>query len=263
MLIRPSKLRCANVMAAASLHSLVISYDLKCVLVDMPRGFEILLHQFEETEDALREATKLGLLYCSESIARAYEPLISCLIRLARDNVKIICYLDPSAVKKGRDLAMRTLRLVLRASIKKLSAEDLEEWLQLLSEYNLHSLELFNNMVDHLAMIKAQKAVILTGLEGFEYAGLLRREGLRVKVKTAGLPYLRSPLEVMCKRYLQGSLTIDELKHLINEYVDYIKNYVLKYENIDEAHKAWSEKKAPWLRSFASRIGMINVFCKS
>ena len=263
LLIRPSKLRCANLMAAASLYSLVISYDVKCVLVDMPRGFEVFLHQFEGADDALREAAKLGLLYCPQSIARAYEPLISCLIKLVRNGVKAVCYLDPDTVKSNHDLAIRASRLVLRASIKKLSDEDLEEWLQLLGEYGLQYLKLFNNMISHLTMVKARKAIILMGLEGFECARLLRREGLRVKVKTAGLPYLRSPLEIMCKKYLQGKLTIDELKRLINEYVDYIKNYVLKYESLDEAHKAWSEKKAPWLRSFASKIGMIDVFCKS
>ncbi|MHC1627604.1 MAG: hypothetical protein ACXQTI_02075, partial [Candidatus Nezhaarchaeales archaeon] len=60
-------------------------------------------------------------------------------------------------------------------------------------------------------------------------------------------------------RYWQGKLTDDELKYLINEYVDYIKNYVIKYESLDDAHKAWSERKAPWLRSFASKVGIIDI----
>ncbi|MHC1627339.1 MAG: hypothetical protein ACXQTI_00690, partial [Candidatus Nezhaarchaeales archaeon] len=211
MLIRPSKLRYANVMAAANLYSLVIGYDLKLILVDMPRGFEVFLHQFEGADEALREAMKLGLLYCSESMTKSLEPLVSCLIRLLKSGIKVVCYLNFNTVKKGHELAVRASSLVLRASIKKLSDEDLDEWLQLLREYNLYSLKLFDDVINQLAIIKNQRVIMLMGLEGFDHARLLRREGFRIKVKTTGLPYLRNPLEVMCIRYWQGKLTDDEL----------------------------------------------------
>lgn len=260
LLIRPSKLRYANVAAAAALYSLVIGCDVKAVLVDMPKGFEVLLHHFERADDALREALKLGLLPYSQSMVRAYEPLVLQLMKLMRDGVKVSCYLDPNITRKDFELAMRASRLVLRAAIKRLTDRDLEDWLQLLREYSIQDKGVFKDVLSCLASIDELKAIILTGLEGFKLARMLRSEGFKVDVRTSGLPYLRTPLEVMYKRYMQGKLTLDELKCLIKEHVDYVKNYVLRYDSLDEAHKVWSERKAPWLKSLSPKVELEHIF---
>jgi hypothetical protein len=34
--------------------------------------------------------------------------------------------------------------------------------------------------------------------------------------------------------------------------VDYVRNYVLRCEDLEEAHRRWALDKAPWLRSLLS-----------
>lgn len=236
-------------MAALALQSITLSRDVKCVLADLPQGFEVLLKRYEKAEDALSMAVKLGLLYWSESMIRAYEPIASCLSRMMREGVKVACYLEPSELERERELAIKVSRLVLRASIKRIDDRDLKDWIQVLNEYMFVDRKVSNHLISILKNIEGHNAAVLTGLEGFQYAEKLRGQGLSVKVEAVGLPYLRSPLEVMVLKHSRGKLTADELRVLVEEYVDYIRNYVVKYESLEEAHEKWSCDKASWLKS--------------
>ncbi|MDH5816658.1 MAG: hypothetical protein QE164_07775 [Candidatus Nezhaarchaeota archaeon] len=249
IIVRPSKFKSANVMAALTLRSVALSRGVELVLTDLPQGFEVLLKRYERAEEALKMAVKLGLLYWSEGVTKAYEPIVSCLSRLMRENVKVMCYLDPSDLERERELAFKVSRLVLRASIKKIDDRDIKEWVQVLDEYALGNRRISNSLIDKLKCVKERNVAVLAGLEGFHYAKRLKDEGLSVKVEAVGLPYLRSPLEVMILKHSRGELTADELKALINEYVEYIRNYVIRYESLEEAHEKWSYNKAPWLKS--------------
>lgn len=265
LLIRPSRLRSANAVTALNLYSLSLSLSVKCVLVDMPKGFEALLSYYDEPSKILESAMRLSLLPPSQSMARAYEPIVQCLMKLLREDVKITCYVNLEAVKDDYNLALRISTLTLRASIKKPSDEDLQHWLQLLEEkYYLQSktsLEMMvNNILNCLSKIEDEVVIVLSGLEGFDIAKLLRKNNIKVTVKAYGLPYLRPPIEVMHIKYARGKLSMSELKKLIEEHVDYVRSYVLRYENLDKAHEAWSMSKAPWLKDFLSKA--LNTYPK-
>lgn len=254
VIARPSKFKRANLMASLALRTITLSRDVKCVLTDLPRGFEVILKQCEKSEDAIDMALKLGLLYWPEGVIRAYEPMVSCLNLLIKEGVKVVCYLNPPQLKKERELAFKVSRLVLRASIKEVDERDLKEWVQVLNEYILDGEETFNCLIDSLKKIDSLNVAVLTGLEGFQYAKRLKDLGLNVKIEAVGLPYLRSPLEVMILKHSRGELTADELRVLVKEYVDYVRNYVVRCESLEEAHEKWSYNKAPWLKSLLSQM---------
>ncbi|MEM2535301.1 MAG: hypothetical protein QXD12_05795, partial [Candidatus Nezhaarchaeales archaeon] len=183
IIVRPSKFRSANVMAALTLQSIALSQDVKCVLADLPQGFEAFLKQYEKVEEALKMAIKLGLLYWPESIVKAYEPIVSCLSRLMRENVRVVCYLDSSDLERERRLAFKISRLVLRALIKRVDNHDLSEWVQVLNEYAFGGRMTFNRLIYELEGINEPTVAILAGLEGFQYARKLESKQLNVRVE--------------------------------------------------------------------------------
>jgi len=249
---RPAKFRSANVKAATTVQSIVLEHDVRHVLVDLPRGFEALLRQCPSPRNALDSAVKVGLLRWPESVVRACEPIVSCAYRLAREGVKVVCYLEAEELERERELAGRVAQLVLRASIKKVDDRDLEDWLQALDEYGGGAWLSVDRVVDMLRAIEGSTAIILTGLEGLWLAKEMRSRGLEVAVKVVGTPYLRSPLEVMIIKRSRGELTVDELRELISDYVDYVRNYVLRHEDLEKAHKKWALERAPWLKDLLS-----------
>ena len=76
-------------------------------------------------------------------------------------------------------------------------------------------------------------AIILAGLEGLRLAKEIRSRGYDVAVRVVGTPYLRTPLEVMIIKRSRGELTVDELKALVSDYVDYVRNYVLRPRSLN------------------------------
>jgi len=253
---RPAKFRSANVEAVATVQSIALKHDVRQVLVDLPRGFEALLRQCPSPRSALDSAVRVGLLRWPESIVRAYEPIVSCAYRLAREGVKVMCYLEAKELEREREVAARVAQLVLRASIKRVDDRDLQDWLQALDEYRGGAWLMVDRVVDMLRAIEGSTAIILTGLEGLWLAKEMRSRGLEVAVRVVGTPYLRSPLEVMIIKRSRGELAADELRELIGDYVDYVRNYVLKYEDLEEAHKKWALEKAPWLRELLPFEGL-------
>lgn len=261
LIIRPSKFGYSNSMAALILRSTVMSHDIKYVLADLPQGFETILKRYEEAEEALSAAVRYGLLFYSESIMRAYKPMISCLSKLIREGIKVVCYLNLADLERERELAIEVSKLVLRASVKKLDDHEIKEWLRILEEYRTECKKASDSLLEILNVTDASKIAILTGLEGFQLAEVFRMRGFEVRVRATGLPYVRNPLEVMALKYERGELNVDELRRLVNDYVDYIKNYVVKYETFEEAHIVWSCRKAPWLKSLFPRELIDNNFC--
>ena len=256
MVARPAKFRSANVEAALAVRSIALEHDVERVLADLPRGFEVVLRRSAGPRKALDLAVKIGLLRWPEGVVRAYEPIVSCLDQLARKGVKVLCYLEAEELERERALATRVAQLVLRASIKRADGRDVEEWLQVLDEYVGGGQRRADGVVELLRADEGSTAIILAGLEGLWLAKEIRSRGYDVAVRVVGTPYLRTPLEVMIIKRLRGELTVDELRALVSDCVDYVRNYVLRYEDLEEAHKKWALEKAPWLKDLLSLEGL-------
>lgn len=122
---------------------------------------------------------------------------------------------------------------MLRASIKKVDDRDVKEWLQVLDEYMGGGRWRADGVVELLRADEGSTAIILAGLEGLRLAKEIRSRGYDVAVRVVGTPYLRTPLEVMIIKRSRGELTVDELKALVSDYVDYVRNYVLRPRSLN------------------------------
>ena len=250
LLARPLKLEKANIAAATSLWSLAMLYDIEVVIADLPMRMEKLLSEINDPEELMRRAVELGLIPASQSFIRPYRPILKSLCDLIKSGVDVKCCLASNAIKDQYEVGVKALRLMLKASIRGVDNIDLNEWLKLLEDNKLQVSRRISDIVNAISRAGNRRVIALTGLEGIEVSRTLKKMGLSVKMHIVGLPYLYTPIEVMYKRYSQGSIKPSELKKLIEEHINYIKNYVLRHDNLDEAHQAWSMDKAPWLTSF-------------
>ena len=256
LVARPAKFRSANVEAALAIRSIALEHDVERVLADLPQGFEAILRRCADPREALDLAVKMGLLRWPESVVRAYEPIVSCVDQLAREGVKVLCYLEAEELERERALAARVAQLVLRASIKRADDRDVKEWLQVLDEYMDGGRWRADGIVELLGADEGSTAIILAGLEGLWLAKEIRSRGYDVAVRVVGTPYFRTPLEVMIIKRSRGELTVDELRALVSDYVDYVRNYVLRHEDLEEAHKKWALERSRWLKDLLSLEGL-------
>ncbi|RLF16547.1 MAG: hypothetical protein DRJ97_00655 [Thermoprotei archaeon] len=256
LVFRPRGLRSANRLASLTLYSAALSLGSDLLIVDLPEGMESLLRwPHASPSSVLEAAVELGWLPQSSSTLRVLEPLIEGLLNVNRDlKVEIKCYVDSSLFKEDVKLQSEVPRLLLRASIKGLSPSDLEEWLDLIHRRNELGRASLNTVTEKVAelAVKRRRPICLSGLEAWELAKRLRSSGIKVRLESVGLPYLRSPMEVMHLLASRGQLSLEELRSLIKEQLDYVKRYVMRYGDLDEAHIKWTRDKAPWLAGFSS-----------
>lgn len=247
---RPRGLRGAALRAAAALYAEAIVREPRALLLDLPRGLEGFIRLGLPAEGVLERGVQCSLLPSSPSVLSSVEPVVSVAVRLAKElGVEVVCYAEAAELAEERKLAGEAARLTLRASIRGLRDSDLAEWEELLERYAELGSRSVGRAADAVALeaLQAGTSLCLAGLEGWGLAKRLRRLGVEVELKTAGLPYLYTPLEVAARLKLMGRLGPGELRALVEEHVEYIRGYVMRCRDLDEAYEKWLRSKAPWL----------------
>lgn len=254
LIFRPRGLRSANRAASIALYSAALSYGSDLVVADLPEGMEpLLMWPGASPSSILEAAVELGWLPNSQSTLRVLEPLIEGLVSVRRSlGVEVRCYVPPTLFKEHYELQVEVPRLLLRASIRGLTDRDLDEWLDLVDRGGELSRRYLSSAAERVAELSSRRRrpICLAGLEAWELAKRLRVSGMRVELRSTGLPYLFTPLEVASLLASRGMLTRDLLRQLILEHLEYVKQYVMKYEDLDQAHDAWTHDKAPWIHGF-------------
>ncbi|MEM4699768.1 MAG: hypothetical protein QXT74_02300 [Candidatus Nezhaarchaeales archaeon] len=251
---RPRGLRGAALRAAAALYAEAIVRRPRALLLDLPRGLEAFIKLGLPAEGVLERGVQSALLPSSPSVLSSIGPVVSAAVRLAREvGVEVVCYAEAAELAEERRLASEAARLTLRASIRGLRDADLAEWMDLLEGYVEHGSRSMGRAVDAVALaaLQAGSSLCLAGMEGWELAKRLRRLGVEAELRVVGLPYLYTPLEVASRLKLMGRLGPRELRALVEEHIEYIRNYVMRCRDLDEAYEEWLRSKAPWLLSFS------------
>lgn len=259
LFFRPRRLRLANRQAAVNLYSAALTLGSDLLLIDLPEGMEPFLSwpQLSSASTILEAAVEAGVLPASSSMLRSLEPLVEGVMKAKRQlDVEVRCYADPSLMKDDHALSMEVPRLLLRASLSSFLERDLKEWLDLVERRRMLAHRHLQSSVGKVASLalKAKRPICLAGLEAWELAKQLREVGFKVQLRSAGLPYLHTPLEVLEKLHSRGLLTQGLLEELVKEQLSYVKEYVMKHEGVDEAHATWTLSKAPWLLCFKAKL---------
>lgn len=252
LVLRPRRFRSANRKAALSLFSTSLAVSSDLLLIDLPEGMEALL-ALNEPSRIFKVAIERGLLPLNEPLLYSLEPIVEGVLKIRRHlPLRVKCFLEPSLIKEELEVYGEVLKLLFRASIKKFSPLDFKDWLDFLDKYRSSSQKWLQPIANKLAALtsQAERPVGLVGLEAWSLVKLLEGLGLKVKLISAGLPYLKTPLEIMEALQSKGVLTRSLTEGLVMEFLNYVKNFVMKMESLDEAHEAWTLTKAPWLSRF-------------
>jgi hypothetical protein len=122
---------------------------------------------------------------------------------------------------------------------------DKEKWLKQLFEEIKFDNELNKktlNIIENEA-IKFNKSICISDFNGCFLEEKLS-EKFEVELIYSIIPYFFTPLAILKRKLiLKEKLNDYEIEKLIFQQIDYIKNYVLLSDNIDEAYYKWVSEK--------------------
>jgi len=173
------------------------------------------------------------------------EPLL-CALREMKHKPKqfdIFCYRDPTYEEKSAETAVRISTLTFNAgSTGKI---DLEAWRELLESELLVEAEALEREISFTVDVieDYSDTVFVSGVGGGLVLKRLRTAGYDVQLEYIDLPYYFTPLQILRNEVGLESkgrlLTEDRMEELIQEHVDYVREYILKSSDLDEAYLRW------------------------
>ncbi len=237
-------LRKAYIKASRILENNI--YD--CLFINFPKMieklFSLLLNDHIKYDEFILRIENFNLPYISsKSWLYIYEPLIEKIYSLKWRKFKIFCYISNEDYFKSIDYSINSIALLLRTTL--MNKIDKEKWLKQLfeeikfdNELNEKTLKIIENEA-----IKFNKSICISDFNGCFLEEKLS-EKFEVELIYSILPYFFTPLAILKRNLiLKEKLNDYEIEKLIFQQIDYIKNYVLLSDSIDEAYYKWVSKK--------------------
>lgn len=262
LLIIYPELRISSLKAASLLEGAIRGF--RAILLNLPSEMEGVVNRFAFREisydELLEEIHREG--YIPEPLGAweySFRPLLRCLPRIHHPGLSIRCYgrreHEYARVESAVRLAQLTLRVALRGKV------DLDEWRDALVQSI--SLERCSALEEARAItgLAEDDSICLADLGGRGLKDLLTASGLEVSVIYAEKPYHFTPLAILKRRMARGHVEDGEMERLVRCHVDYIRNYIYRFENRDRAYYEWAYENIPWLRRWLKR-GEIEILSR-
>lgn len=220
----------------------------ECLFLNFPKKMEeifLLLKEgkinYEEFILLLKDFEILHI--SSKSWLYIHEPLIKAIYSLNWKKFKIFCYIDDEDYSRIIDYSINSTVLLLKTILKE--KVDKEEWLKYLFE-EISFDSILNRKI--LNFIESEAIKFDSSICTSDFDGHFLEEKLYEKFKIETIytiiPYIFTPLTILKRKLLfEKFLSDNEIEELIFQQIDYIKNYVLLSNNIDEAYYKWVSKK--------------------
>jgi len=176
---------------------------------------------------------------------RIVEPLLRSLREMKHKpkRLDIFCYGDPICEEKSAETAVKISTLTFNvASTGKI---DLEAWRELLESELLVEAEAFERETSFTVdVVKGYSdTVFVSGVKGGPILKRLRSAGYDAQLEYIDLPHYFTPLQILRNEIGLESrgklLTEDRMKELIRGHVGYVREYILKSSDLDEAYLRW------------------------
>ncbi|MBC7129656.1 hypothetical protein H5T51_00355 [Candidatus Bathyarchaeota archaeon] len=161
------------------------------------------------------------------------EPIIEALAGISK--AEVYCYGDVDYHHMIAEAATKIASLTARAGAT--GKIDPEEWTRILKEYKMFEASRFE--AETISIKAKGHSLCLTGLSGWKIAKHLRSMGHKVKVQCVERLYVFKPLEVLDALMEHNRLSPEVAERLIWCHVNFIRDYVLTSENLDEAYSKW------------------------
>lgn len=176
---------------------------------------------------------------------KSVEPLLNALSQIKRinPNVQPYCYKDSffAHFETGNsgELAVLALKTMMSGEI------DAKEWKTIIKKdqkYRYDSLEAEIDFIAHRAENHEKNSCISSA--GNYFAFRLKQEGFKTALISLG-HYSLTPIEQLISGVFQGIVSDKEIKKLVLLYIEYIRKYVYKSIDTEEANYRWQIRKNP------------------
>jgi hypothetical protein len=220
----------------------------ECLFLNFPKIIEklflLLLNEHINYEDFILKIKDLNLPHISsESWLYIYEPLIKKIYSLKFRKFKIFCYINDEDYFKSIDYSINSIALLLRISLmNKIDKEKLIKHLFEEINFDVTLNKKILNTIENEA-IKFNSSICISDFNGCFLEEKLN-EKFEVELIYSIIPYIFTPLAILKRKLiLKEKLNDYEIEKLIFQQIDYIKNYVLLSDNLDEAYYKWVSRK--------------------
>ena len=245
------KLRKSFMKAASYLE------ETKCnaILIPIPRTIQRFIEEYAlgaPYELFVEKLRRLKLI--SEPLGpwtRMIEPLLRALREMKHKlkRLEIFCYADPTYEERSAQTAVRISTLTFNvASTGKI---DLDAWRELLASELLMKAEAFERETSFAVDIVEDYSdtVFVSGVKGGSIYKRLRSSGHDAQLEYIDLPYYFTPLQILRNEIelerKRKVLTEDRMEELIREHIGYVREYILKSSDLDEAYLRWTARYRP------------------
>jgi len=225
--------------------------ETKCnaILIPVPRTLQRFIEEYVlgAPYEMLVEKIRSSKLI-SEPLApwtRIIEPLLRALREMKHKpkQLDIFCYRDPNYEENSAETAVKISTLAF--NVGSTGKIDLEAWRELLESELLMEAEALERETSFTVDVVKDYSdtVFLSGVGGGLILKRLRTAGYDAQLEYIDLPYYFTPLQILRNEVRLESkgrlLTEDRMEKLIQEHVDYVREYILKSSDLDEAYLRW------------------------
>jgi len=182
---------------------------------------------------------------------RIIEPLLRALreMKHRHQQLNIFCYGDQAYEEKSAQTAVKISMLTL--NLASTGKTNLDTWRKILESELLAEAEAFEREASYTANVVEDypDTVCVSGVKGGSVFKQLRNSGHDAQLEYIDLPYYFTPLQILRNKIgleARGKvLTEDRMEGLIREHVRYVREYILKNSDLDEAYLRWIARYGP------------------
>jgi hypothetical protein len=176
------------------------------------------------------------------------EPLLKALphIREKHPDLRVLCVGnledEYKAMEISASIACHTLNALITGRIEH------DRWREALRDSIERSWEATRGLERRILMKVSGNTVCVLGLSFRPVKKFLVDAGHHVSLKYVDGLYHFTPVTILERKLVLSAVDGLSLEALVRGHLEYVRNYVYRYESRDRAHFEWTYDKASWLR---------------
>lgn len=228
--------------------------DFSYLLLDLPVELEGAVNKFAtgeiSYEELLDDILEEQLMPETQgSWEYTFKPLMMALPSIIRSSqgLAIRCYASRGGQIARMEGALRLAQLTLRTALR--GVVKVDEWRDAL----YRSIALERDLIEEEARVIGElsalgDSICLADMGGRALKPYLARREVDVRIHYVERSFHFTPLAILKRKMALGHVGEQELERLIRCHIEYIRDYIYRFENRDRAYYEWIYDRIPWLR---------------
>ena len=166
------------------------------------------------------------------------KPVLMFMKNMLLDKIHdVICYKDNMTLNYEIDKLIKIISLTMKYRL--FNSLKVKEWKSYIKELVKIQNKELSQLVKRTASLSRESNVTLLVEKGGNFIKRgLEKLGVKCTLYEVG-PYFMTPLEKMIKLFLLDELNYNTLKQCVEEYVEFIYDYVMCYDDVNHAYIKW------------------------